>query len=65
MGNWKAVRNSPKSSIELYDLAKDVSESKDLASANPQIVERARKIFATAHTAPRPHAGGDMQFATE
>ena len=65
IGNWKAIRKSPGAAIELYDLANDISESKDLAAANPQLVERARKIFAAAHTAPRLHSGGDMKFLTK
>lgn len=65
MGNWKAIRPSPAAAIELYDLSKDISETKNLAAANPQIVERASKIFASQHTPPRPHGGGDMQFLTQ
>ena len=30
-GDWKAVKNGPNAKVELYDLAKDPSESEDLA----------------------------------
>jgi len=39
-GDWKAVRLAPDKSIELYDLKSDVSESKDVAEAHPEVVAR-------------------------
>ncbi|MCA9193405.1 MAG: arylsulfatase [Planctomycetales bacterium] len=48
-GQWKAVRRGISESIEIYDLSLDASESRDLASENPSIVERATEIFAKAH----------------
>jgi arylsulfatase A-like enzyme len=50
-GNWKAVRNGPGLPLELYDLATDVSESKNLAAARPELVARAETFIKTAHTA--------------
>ncbi|MFT4538764.1 MAG: arylsulfatase A [Planctomycetota bacterium] len=50
IGDWKAVlRNIHKgnSQIELYDLSQDLSESVDLAEGQPELVARAREIFAT------------------
>lgn len=44
-GNWKAVRNGPNAPIELYDLAADVSESRDLAAANPDLVAKAQALM--------------------
>jgi hypothetical protein len=39
MGDWKIVRNPPRgktsSTFELYDLASDIAETKDLAQQNP------------------------------
>ena len=35
--------------IELYDLDKDVSESKDLASKNPDVVKRLKKLMEEQH----------------
>lgn len=46
MGRWKAVRlwpatlNGP-APIELYDLASDPSETKDVAAAHPEVIRRA------------------------
>jgi len=48
-GNWKAVRNGPSKSIEIYDLKNDVAESHDLASANPELVAKAQELLAAAH----------------
>jgi arylsulfatase A-like enzyme len=48
-GNWKAVRNGITKPIEIYDLVNDVSESNDLAAERPDLVEKAKTIFAEAH----------------
>lgn len=55
-GNWKAVRQRMHEGnliIELYDLSKDLREEKDVAAANPEAVEQARKIMEREHT-PSP-----------
>ncbi|MES2596832.1 MAG: arylsulfatase [Verrucomicrobiota bacterium] len=44
-GNWKAVRNGPSKPIELYDLATDLSESKDLAKEKPDLVAKAESLM--------------------
>jgi arylsulfatase A len=53
LGNWKAIRKDllkdPGSPIELYNLAGDISEIKDLATANPSIVKRAAAIMRSEH----------------
>ncbi|MFP6899488.1 MAG: sulfatase-like hydrolase/transferase, partial [Opitutales bacterium] len=56
-GKWKAVRlnvrknaNSP---IELYDLSKDIGETKNLASKHPELVKEMAKVMAESHT-PNP-----------
>lgn len=38
-GDWKLVRNG-KQPDELYDLAKDIAEAKDLAASRPEVVAR-------------------------
>jgi arylsulfatase A-like enzyme len=50
-GRWKAIRNKrPAAPIELYDLSGDLAETKDIASENPALVERARKLLNSEHT---------------
>ena len=66
MGNWKAVRGAAgrgkrrnkgkpadkpaRGGIELYDLAADLAESRDVAAANPAVVRKIAGIFRTART---------------
>ncbi len=45
IGNYKAVRNGIGSGVELYDLAHDIGETTDIASTEPELVERAEYIF--------------------
>ncbi len=40
VGRYKIVRASPDGAFELYDLAADIGETKDLAAANPAILAR-------------------------
>ena len=49
-GDWKAVKNGHDRPIELYDLATDAAESKDVAAAHPDRVARAAAILKEAHT---------------
>jgi arylsulfatase A-like enzyme len=49
-GDWKAVRNGPAAAIELYDLAKDVGETNDLAAEHPDLVAKAEKLMKEART---------------
>ena len=48
-GKWKAVRFDETNSLELYDLAADPGESRNVAAANPAVVERIRGFMAKAH----------------
>ena len=50
MGFWKGIRNAATGAFELYDLAKDVGETTDVAAANPAIVSRLEAIMRTART---------------
>ena len=49
MGNWKAVRKGLTGKIELYDLQKDVAETKDLSNENPKIVAEIMEIMKREH----------------
>lgn len=54
MGDWKAVRLKPGAKLELYNLADDPTESKNITDANPRIVQQAENILTTARV-PSPH----------
>lgn len=55
-GKWKAHRlktqNPGKTTIELYDLSRDIEESNDVAGANPEVVAEMVKIFENGRTPP-------------
>jgi arylsulfatase A-like enzyme len=50
MGHWKAVRKSPHSRLELYDLHRDLAEQHDVAAAQPEVVSRLESYLRTART---------------
>jgi arylsulfatase A-like enzyme len=52
-GRWKAVCQPMDGSAELYDLETDQQETKNLASAQPEIVARMRELMRQAHV-PSP-----------
>ena len=43
--DWKAVRTAPNRPLELYDLASDLSETRDLAAEKPDVVAQAEKFM--------------------
>jgi arylsulfatase A len=47
-GDWKAVRNGPGVALELYDLAKDVGETTNIAAQHPDLVAKAEKLMKEA-----------------
>lgn len=47
MGDWKAVRHGD-AELELYDLARDLDESEDVASRHPEVVERMKALMERA-----------------
>jgi arylsulfatase A-like enzyme len=50
MGNWKAVRHGTAKPLELYDLATDLGETKDVAADHPDEVEAIWEYLKTART---------------
>jgi len=50
MGSWKGIRNAATGGFELYDLAKDIAETTDVASAHADIVTRIETIMRKART---------------
>jgi arylsulfatase A-like enzyme len=54
MADWKAIRSKEGAPLELYDLAKDLSEEKNIADRHPEVVRRIETILQTART-DSPH----------
>jgi arylsulfatase len=50
LGAWKGIRDAATGAFELYDLAKDIAETTNVAAANPAVVSRIEGIMRTAHT---------------
>jgi len=54
VGKWKLLQENLRKNIngpiQVYDLEADIGETKNLAAQQPELVERAKKIFAEAHT---------------
>lgn len=48
-GDWKAILPKVGGAWELYDLKRDVSETKDLASTHPEILSRLQGYATEAH----------------
>ncbi len=48
--NWKAVKNGPSAPVELYNLASDSAESRDVAGVNPELVAHAIALMKQART---------------
>ena len=48
--NFKAVRLAPGRPLELYDLAEDIGEERDIAGQRPQVVARIEEYLKTART---------------
>jgi len=49
-GKWKAVKLAPGKPSELYDLENDISESRNIADAHPDVVKRLDGIMRRART---------------
>jgi len=50
MGDWKAVRLNPGQPVELYNLADDLSETRNISDRHPDLVKKATDLFRTART---------------
>lgn len=49
-GDWKLIRTGPRKPWELYDLASDLSEAKDVAAQRPEVVAKLAAFAEQAHT---------------
>lgn len=50
MGDWKGIRKGRREPIELYDVASDLGETRNVAAQHPQIVARIARIMEEART---------------
>jgi len=50
LGDWKAVRQGPGRPLELYDLASDLGESRNVAARHPDLIARLERILAEARS---------------
>ena len=62
-GDWKGIRNGVGTPLELYDLARDPAEEKNVAEVHPETVKRMERLMEEARTpAPDyPVAGLDLE----
>ncbi|MCS7026516.1 MAG: arylsulfatase [Bryobacteraceae bacterium] len=51
-GDWKLVRQAPKFELELFNLAEDVGETRNLAAQYPKIVAELEKLFRQRTDSP-------------
>jgi arylsulfatase A-like enzyme len=51
--HWKTVRDPKSQSIELYDLANDIGETRDVAADHPDVIDRFKQFYATARSDSR------------
>ena len=49
-GDWKLVRQGPRYALELFDVAKDIGETRDVAKDHPDVVARLEKLFVNGRT---------------
>lgn len=49
-GDWKAIRQSPRQPLELYDVVRDPGEKTNVAKERPEVVARIEQYLKTART---------------
>lgn len=47
---WKGIRKTGQSELELYDLSQDLGETKNVAAAHPEIAKKLLNLMAVART---------------
>jgi arylsulfatase A-like enzyme len=63
-GKWKAIRKPGAPAIELYDLAADLSETRNVAADHPDLVQKMERRMRESHREPPPHDRGSRQWVT-
>jgi arylsulfatase A-like enzyme len=64
-GKWKAVRPRAAPTWELYDLAADPGEAKDVAAGHPDVLARIDAIGREAHTPERRYGPAPKESAAD
>ena len=62
MGDWKVVRPTYDAALELYNLASDPGEAKNLAAQEPSVLARLKAALKTARTEPRMQSQPDHRW---
>ncbi|MBI3680588.1 MAG: arylsulfatase [Acidobacteria bacterium] len=62
MGEWKAVRPRPDGPLEIYHLAQDIAETRDLAKDKPDLAGKFEEILRAARVEPRPQRQPEHSF---
>ena len=59
-GTWKAIQPGKEKPWELYDLETDISETKSVANANPEVLSKMQAFAKASHTPVQPGKYYDM-----
>lgn len=62
VGDWKLLKSSAKESVELFNLATDPAEEKNVAAANIEVVTRLEAIMQREHSPERKYAPDDRDL---
>jgi arylsulfatase A-like enzyme len=63
--NWKAVKNRASAPFELYDLASDMAEKRDLAKEKPDVLAKIEAICRQARTPERKYGPAPPESAAD
>jgi arylsulfatase A len=63
--HWKAVKNRGNASFELYDLASDIGEERNLATEKPDVMAKIEAICREARTPERRYEPGPRETAED
>jgi arylsulfatase A len=65
MGNWKGAIHRPGKEMELYNLKDDISETNNLATSKPDVVEKIQSLMAEAHIPERDYKPEPRKMTVE
>ncbi len=61
MGKWKAIQFKKNRKWELYDLSSDISEAKNVADQNPDVVSKLKELASASHSPENPGTYADAK----